>query len=79
MSWATNSVGDAICQLSETVAWRCQAERLPQDAYLVRTPVALMFVRGDRAEPGATLARTAESRTERVDRGVRGGATSGLV
>ena len=29
----------------------------PSQAVVVRTPVALMFVRGDRAEPGASLAK----------------------
>jgi hypothetical protein len=57
MSFATNSVGDALVQLSEAVSSRYQAENLPEDVRAVRTPVALVFVRGDRAEPGAALAR----------------------
>jgi hypothetical protein len=57
MSWATNSVTDAVGQLSEAVRSRVQQERVPPGVQVVRTPVALMFVRGDRAEPGATLAR----------------------
>jgi hypothetical protein len=44
-------------QLSEAVRARRQGERVPLDAEVVRTPVALIFVRGDRAEPGATLAK----------------------
>jgi hypothetical protein len=57
MSFATNSVGDALAQLSQAVESRCQAEDLSADVHVVRTPVALVFVRGDRAEPGASLAR----------------------
>jgi hypothetical protein len=56
MSWATNSVADAVQQLGEAVRGRCRGERLPAGIDVVRTPVALMFVRGDRAGPGATLA-----------------------
>ena len=57
MSWATNSVGEALGQLGDAVFRRCQDSSLPVDVRLVRTPVALMFVRGDRAEPGASLAK----------------------
>lgn len=57
MSWATNSVGDAIMQLNYAVIQRCQGESLPPQVEVVRTPVALVFVRGDRAEPGASLAK----------------------
>lgn len=57
MSFATNSVGDAIMQLSEAVKFRCQAESLASHVEVVRTPVALVFMRGDRAEPGASLAK----------------------
>jgi hypothetical protein len=35
---------------------RCGGQVLPEGIDLVRTPVALMFVRGDRAAPGKTLA-----------------------
>lgn len=57
MSFATNSVGDAILQLSDAVRYRCQGESLPAQVGVVRTPVALVFLRGDRAEPGASLAK----------------------
>jgi hypothetical protein len=57
MSFATNSVDDALKQLSDAVKDRCEEERLPADVRVVRTPVALVFVRGDRAEPGAALAQ----------------------
>jgi len=57
MSWVTNSVAEAITQLGEAVERRCAGHAFPETTQLVRTPVALMFVRGDRAEPGATLAR----------------------
>ena len=57
MSFATNSVGYALDQLSEAVRSRCQAENLPKDVHVVKTPVALVFVRGDRAEPGASIAK----------------------
>ena len=57
MSFATNGVGDAITQLSDAVKFRCQGERIPTHVGVVRTPVALVFVRGDRAEPGASLAK----------------------
>ena len=57
MSFATNSVGDAIMQLSDAVKFRCQGESLPTHVGVVRTPVALVFARGDRAEPGASLAK----------------------
>jgi hypothetical protein len=56
MSWATNSVSDALDQLGRAVTERCQGERLPAGVDVIRTPVALMFVRGDRAGPGASLA-----------------------
>jgi hypothetical protein len=57
MSFATNSVHDAISQLSEALKWRCKNEAPPPEVRVVRTPVALVFVRGNRAEPGATLAK----------------------
>jgi len=57
MSYATNSVSDAIEQIGDGIKWRCQNDPLPPEAVVVRTPVALMFVRGDRAEPGAALAK----------------------
>ena len=57
MSWATNSVKDASDQLTFAVKTRCMGKRLPAGVEIIRTPVALMFVRGDRAEPGATLAK----------------------
>lgn len=56
MSWATNSVNEAVTQLGEAVARRCAGQPIPDEIELVRTPVALMFVRGDRAAPGKTLA-----------------------
>ncbi len=57
MTWATNDVCDAISQLGDAVRHRCQDEHLPKDIDVIRTPVALMFVRGDRAEPGAMLSK----------------------
>ncbi len=57
MSFATNSVGDALKQLSDAVRSRGQAQYLPADVRVLGTLVALVFVRGDRAEPGASLAR----------------------
>jgi hypothetical protein len=56
MSWATNSVEEAIQQLGEAVEGRCEHERLPIGVQVLRTPVALMFVKGDRAAPGLELA-----------------------
>lgn len=56
MSYATNSVSDALGQLAEASHRRCAGQRLPDELEVVRTPVALMFVRGDRAGPGKTLA-----------------------
>ena len=46
MSFATNSIEDALDQLSEAVGSRCQAENLPRDVRVVKTPVALVFARG---------------------------------
>lgn len=57
MSWATNSVSDAVRQLSDAVSERAAGQRPPSGTTIVRTPVVLMFVRGNRAEPGATLAK----------------------
>jgi hypothetical protein len=57
MTYATNNVGDAIRQIGDGIKWRCQNDPLLHQAVVVRTPVALMFVRGDRAEPGASLAK----------------------
>jgi hypothetical protein len=56
VSHATNSVSDALTQLADALERRCAGQRLPEEIEVVRTPVALMFVRGDRAEPGKTLA-----------------------
>lgn len=56
MSWATNSVSDAIMQLGDAVERRCAGQHLPDEIEMIRTPVALMFVRGDRAAPGKTFA-----------------------
>jgi hypothetical protein len=57
MSYVTNSVGDAMSQLAEALTRRSIAQPIPGEIEMIRTPVALMFVRGDRAEPGATLAK----------------------
>ena len=57
MSWATNSVSEATRQLSEVVTLRCQGEDPPPQVEVVRTPAALLFMRGDRTEPGASLAK----------------------
>ncbi len=57
MSWATNTVSEAIGQISDALIERCSNERLLPEIEVVRTPVALVFVRGDRAEPGASLAK----------------------
>jgi len=57
MTWATNSVADAIGQLQEAVLARCHGTPIPPDVEVLRTPVALMFVRGDREGPGASLAK----------------------
>ncbi len=56
MSWATNSVSDAVNQLGDALKRRCAGQRVPDEIDVVRTPVALMFVRGDRAAPGKTFA-----------------------
>ena len=56
MTWATNSVSEAIHQLGDALQRRCSGQTIPDAIDVVRTPVALMFVRGDRAEPAKTLA-----------------------
>jgi len=57
MSYATNSVADAIDQLAQALVRRSIGQPIPDGIEVIRTPVALMFVRGDRAEPGASLAK----------------------
>jgi hypothetical protein len=57
MSFATNSVSDAIRQLEVAVRGRCPEGRGPTGAETLRTPVALMFVRGDRGGPGDDMAK----------------------
>lgn len=57
MSFATNSIDDALRQLTAAVKSRYQGESLPAQVEVLRTPVALVFLRGDRAEPGASLAK----------------------
>jgi hypothetical protein len=57
MTYAVNSVDDAVVELSNGIKLRNPTGTIPQQIKLIRTPVALVFVRGDQAEPGSTLAK----------------------
>jgi hypothetical protein len=57
MTHAVNSVDDAVNALTEAIKSRNPTGTIPKQIKLIRTPVALVFVRGDQADPGAAQAK----------------------
>jgi hypothetical protein len=54
--WATFSIDEATRQLDDSIRQRLDEHPLSSDKDRVRCPVGILWVRGDRAEPGKALA-----------------------
>jgi hypothetical protein len=58
VTFAVNSLDEAVAELQRTITSRIfQVGAIPKGVSLIRTPVALAFVRGDQAAPADTLAK----------------------
>jgi hypothetical protein len=57
MTWAVHDLQHAGHDLTIALQNRAQGANLPSDTLVARSPVGMVFIRGDRAEPGASLAK----------------------